>query len=160
MHVEMVFAHQTLRTPFGTSLSALVVQACVIPSRIVRHWDFHKHPVSCDAYDFLQATRSHPLVQFDDNAQACFFVRAPLLRETTATRRRIATLVATLSEPAANVTARDAVLRIRVTAGHRAHLLEGHELWSVLDLQVCYGCCAGLLPLYYLKVYIAGQVLS
>jgi hypothetical protein len=108
----------------------------VIPSRIVSHWDFRKHPVSSDAYEFLMATRSQPLVQFDDGAQESFFAHAPLLRDTTATRRRIAALVATLSEPSAHVMARDAALRIRIQAGHRAHLIEGHELWSVVDLQV------------------------
>lgn len=112
----------------------------MIPSKIVNHWDFRKLPVSIDAYDFLQATRSHPVIHFNDDCQEWFFKRAPLLRDTTATRRRIATLMATLSEPSASVSARDAALRIRISAGHRAHLIEGHELWSVLDLQVLYQC--------------------
>lgn len=115
----------------------LLLQVIVVPSRIVNHWDFRKHPVSCDAYDFLQVTRSHPLIQFDDDSQERFFGCAPQLRDTTATRRRIAALVASLAEPSANAAARDAALRLRITAGHRAHLIEGHELWSVLDLQVC-----------------------
>lgn len=109
-------------------------QTAVIPARVVMAWDFRKVPVSDDAHEFLMATRAQPLIRVDADEKAGVFARAPLLRETMCVRRRVAQLLGRLTV-AEDVGARDAALRLRFAAGQRVHLLEGHTLWSMVDLE-------------------------
>lgn len=37
----------------------------VIPARIVHNWDFRRHPVCCQAANFLTQIQHHPLININ-----------------------------------------------------------------------------------------------